>query len=167
MKGGTPIYVKGFLEDNHISIPDVESAAQARARVRQQVRDGADGIKIFANSIESDGIWTMPSDLAEVIAAEAHSAGKPVFAHVSNNKGIEVALQSGVDILAHTTPFDQPWSPSLIQRLVAVHMALTPTLTLWDVESQRQNASPDDIEKGMSRAAEQLKACLLYTSRCV
>ena len=158
VKGGTPIYVKGFLEDNHISIPDVESAAQARARVRQQVRDGADGIKIFANSIESDGIWTMPSDLAEVIAAEAHSAGKPVFAHVSNNKGIEVALQSGVDILAHTTPFDQPWSPSLIQRLVAVHMALTPTLTLWDVESQRQNASPDDIEKGMSRAAEQLKA---------
>jgi imidazolonepropionase-like amidohydrolase len=158
VKGGTPIYVKAFLETNHISIPEVESAAQAKERVRQQIRDGADGIKIFANSIESDGILTMPSDLAQVIASEAHSAGRPVFAHVSNSQGIEVALQSGVDILAHTTPFDQPWSPALVQRMVAAHMALTPTLTLWDEESKKQNASPDDIEKGMSRAAEQLGA---------
>jgi imidazolonepropionase-like amidohydrolase len=53
-KGGTPIYVRGFLEANHISIPEVESTAQARMRVRQQIRDGADGIKIFANSIERE-----------------------------------------------------------------------------------------------------------------
>jgi imidazolonepropionase-like amidohydrolase len=158
VKGGTPIYVKDFLEANHIDIPEVESKDQARQRVRQQVHDGADGIKIFANSIESDGILTMPTDLAKVIADEAHSAGKPVFAHVSNNQGIEVALQSGVDILAHTTPFDGPWGPSLVQRLVDAHMALTPTLTLWDEESKKGNASPDDIEKGMSRAAEQLEA---------
>jgi imidazolonepropionase-like amidohydrolase len=152
----TPVYVKGFLEANHISIPEVESAAQAKVRVRQQVRDGADGIKIFANSIESNGILTMPADLAQVIAAEAHSAGKPVFAHVSNNRGIEVALQSGVDILAHTTPIDEPWSPSFAQRLVAAHMALTPTLTLWETVSP--NASPAEIEAGMSKAAQQLQA---------
>jgi len=158
MKGGTPIYVKAFLESNHISIPEVESKDQATQRVRQQVHDGADGIKIFANSIESDGILTMPADLAKVIADEAHSAGRPVFAHVSNKQGIEVALQSGVDVLAHTTPFDGPWSASLVQRLVTAHMALTPTLTLWDVESQKEKVSPDDIEKGMSLAAEQLRA---------
>ena len=158
VKGGTPIYVKSFLEANHISIPEVESAAQAKERVRQQIRDGADGIKIFANSIEQDEILTMPLDLAKVIAAEAHSARKPVFAHVSNNQGIEVAIQSGVDILAHTTPGDELWSPSFAQRLAGAHMALTPTLTLWDVESKKGNASPDDVEKGMSRAAQQLEA---------
>jgi imidazolonepropionase-like amidohydrolase len=157
-KGGTPIYIKGFLEANHISIPEVESTAQAKERVRQQIRDGADGIKIFANSVERDDILTMPLDLAQVIAAEAHGAGKPAFAHVSNNQGIEVAIRSGVDILAHTTPTDDPWSPSFAQRLTAAHMALTPTLTLWDVESKKGNASPDDIEKGMSRAAQQLEA---------
>jgi hypothetical protein len=32
------------------------------------------------------------------------------------------------------------------------------TLTLWDVESKKGNASHDDIEKGMSRAAQQLEA---------
>jgi imidazolonepropionase-like amidohydrolase len=156
MKGGTPIYVQGFLEANHISIPEVESTAQAKERVRQQINDGADGIKIFANSAERDGMVTMPLDLAQSIVAEAHDAGKPVFAHVSNNQGIEVAIQSGVDILAHTTPTDDLWSPSFVHRLTAAHMALTPTLTLWEVVSP--NATPDELEKGMSRAAQQLGA---------
>jgi imidazolonepropionase-like amidohydrolase len=156
-KGGTPVYVQGFLEANRIRIPEVESPAQAKERVRQQIRDGADGIKIFANSVERNEILTMPSDLAQVIVAEAHRAGKPVFAHVSNDQGIEVAIQSGVDILAHTTPEDS-WGPSYPQRMVAAHMALIPTLTLWEVEGKKGNASPADIEKYMNRAAEQLGA---------
>lgn len=156
IKGGTPIYVKGFLEANHINIPEVESAAQARERVRQQILDGADAIKIFANSIEKDGILTMPLDLARAIVEESHHASKPVFAHVSNNQGIEVAVQSGVDILAHTTPADDPWSPAFAERLTAAHMALTPTLTLWEVEYKGTN--PDVLEQGMNKAAGQLKA---------
>lgn len=158
VKGGTPIYVRGFLKENHISIPDVESTQQATARVDQQIRDGADGIKIFANSIEEHDILTMPLDLAQAIVAAAHRSGKPVFAHVSNDQGIEVALQSGADILAHTTPNGDPWSPRFARRLVSAHMALTPTLTLWDVEAKKGKASAGDIEQWMSRAADQLKA---------
>jgi imidazolonepropionase-like amidohydrolase len=154
----TPIYVKDFLKANHINIPEVESVSQSTERVRQQIHDGADGIKIFANSIEADGVLTMPVDLAKPIAAEAHRAGKPVFAHVSNNQGIEVAIQSGVDILAHTTPADDLWTSSMVQRMITAHMALTPTLTLWDVEFSKGNGTPEDLYKGMSRAAEQLKA---------
>ena len=154
----TPIYVRDFLEANHINIPEVASAAQATERVRQQIHDGADGIKIFANSIEADGILTMPVDLAKPIAAEAHRASKPVFAHVSNNQGIEVAIQSGVDILAHTTPADDLWTSSMVQRMITAHMALTPTLTLWDVEFSKGNGTPEDLDKGTSRAADQLKA---------
>jgi imidazolonepropionase-like amidohydrolase len=156
IKGGTPIYIKPFLEANHISIPEVESIPQAKERVEQQVHDGADGIKIFASSIEAHEVLTMPLDLAQAIVTQAHRAGKPVFAHVSNNQGIEVALQSGVDILAHTTPADTPWSPAFAHRLVAAHMALTPTLTLWEVEYK--GTSADALEKGMSLAAEQLGA---------
>ena len=103
-KDGTPIYVQGFLEANHISIPDVESPAQGIERVRQQIRDGADGIKIFAGSVERDSILIMPLVVAKAIVAEADREGKPVFAHPSIEQGIEVALESGVDILAHTTP---------------------------------------------------------------
>ena len=35
-------------------------------------------------------------------------------------------------------------------------MALTPTLTLWEVEYKGSN--PDELKKGMGKAAEQLKA---------
>lgn len=157
MKGGTPVYVRDFLQTNHISIPEVESTAQAAERVRQQVHDGADGIKIFANSVEADGILTVSSDLAKGITSEAHRAGKPVFAHVSNLEGIEVALQSGVDILAHTTPITGPWTSSLVERLKSAHMALTPTLTLWHVELKAD--SLEKFEKGMNETVvPQLRA---------
>ncbi|HEY6268352.1 MAG TPA: amidohydrolase family protein [Candidatus Acidoferrum sp.] len=147
-KGGTPIYVKGFLETNHISIPEVESSTQAAERVRQQIHEGADGIKIFAGSVERDGILIMPLELAKAIVAEAHRAGKPVFAHPSNPQGVEVAVQSGVDILAHTTPSGGPWSASLVEGMKATHMALIPTLTLWHVESKGE--SPEGFERGMN-----------------
>ena len=154
----TPIYVKDFFEANHVDIPSVHSPTEAKPRVQQQVRDGSDGIKIFANSIEQGQILTMPEDLAKSIVEQAHADGKPVFAHVSNNAGIEIALQSGVDILAHTTPIDSPWTPAFAERLVAAHMALTPTLTLWEFESRKGSISAADLEQGMERAAQQLNA---------
>lgn len=154
----TPIYVKSFLEANHVDIPSVHSAAEAKVRVQQEIRDGANGIKIFANSIEPGKILTMPEPLARAIVEEAHTHGKPVFAHVSNDSGIEVALRSGVDILAHTTPMDTPWSAAFAQRLVAAHMALTPTLTLWEFESRKGSISAADLQEGMERAAQQLNA---------
>jgi imidazolonepropionase-like amidohydrolase len=147
-KDGTPIYIKGFLEANHISIPDVETNAQGVERVRKEIHNGADGIKIFAGSVEQNGVLVMPLDLAKAIVAEAHREGKPVFAHPSNQQGLEVALQSGVDILAHTTPDGGPWSPLLVERLKAAHMALTPTLTLWHFEMKTISAA--DFEKGMT-----------------
>jgi hypothetical protein len=62
--GGTPIYVKQYLIDNQVDMPEVTSVSQAIARVDQQVHDGADGIKIFAGSIEADGVLLLPADLA-------------------------------------------------------------------------------------------------------
>ena len=146
-KGGTPIYVKGFLKANQITIPEVESSAQGIERVRQEIRDGADAIKIWTGSPERDGILITPLDLAKALVAEAHREGEPVFAHPSNQEGIEVALQSGVDILAHTTASGGPWCSSLVERLKTARVALIPTLTLWHTESK--NEPPDEFEKGM------------------
>ena len=146
-KGGTPVYVRGFLEANHIRIPEIESNTQAVERVRQQIRDGADGIKIFTGSIEADGILIMPVDTAKTIVSEAHRAHKPVFAHPSDTRGIEVAIESGVDVLAHTAPNGELWTPAFVERLKVAHMALIPTLTLWDVEGKKSNGSRENIEK--------------------
>lgn len=157
-KGGTPVYAREFLETNHIIIPDVESSAQGVARVRQQIHDGADGVKIFTGSIERDGVLLMPLDVAKVIVAEAHREGKPVFAHPSNGKGIEIAIQSGVDVLAHPSTDGNPFTPGLIQRMKAAHMGLIPTLTLLDVEGKKGNQRPSDIEKWINMAVQEVKA---------
>ena len=54
------------------------------------------------------------------------------------------------------TPADNLWSPPFAERLKAANMALTPTLTLWEFEYKGSN--PDELKKGMGKAAEQLKA---------
>ena len=157
-KGGTPVYIRGFLQENHLSLPEVESAAQGVERVRQQIRDGADGIKIFAGSIEQGSVLIMPLDEATAIVAEAHREGKPVFAHPSNNDGIELALKSGVDILAHTTPMSGPWTPEMVRRVKAANMALIPTLTLFEVEAKKFGESEEDSANDMRAASQQVKA---------
>ena len=155
---GTPIYVKGFLEENHIPSAEVQSAPQAVERVRQQIQDGADGIKIFAGAITAEGVLPMPVDLAKAIASEAHRAGKPVFAHPSNAEGLEVAIHSGVDVLAHTAPMSGDWTPGFAGRLKAANMALIPTLTLFDVEAKKAGVSSEENEMWIRQAVQELKA---------
>ena len=158
-KGGTPIYVKGFLESNHIPSCEVESAEQAITRVRRQLASGADGVKIFAASFAGGGkIEPMPQAIATAIVTEAHRSGKPVFAHPSNMEGIEIAVRSGVDVLAHTAPLSGPWSPALISRMKANKMGLVPTLTLFEVEGKKFGESAEDIRAELKTACDQLKS---------
>ena len=157
-KGGTPIYVKSFLEQNHIPSAEIDSADQALARVRHQLSDGADGIKIFTGAITAKGVLPFPLDIAKAIVAEAHRAGKPVFAHPSNQQGLEIAIESGVDVLAHTAPMSGDWSSELTARLKAAHMALIPTLTLFDVEAKKAKVSQEEDEQWIGQAVQELKA---------
>jgi imidazolonepropionase-like amidohydrolase len=157
-KGGIPVYIRGFLEENHVTLPEDDSPAQAAERVRRQIQNGADGIKIFAGSIQSGSVLIMPLDLATAIVAEAHRAGKPVFAHPSNTEGIELALKSGADILAHTAPMSGSWTPDLVQRIKAVHIGLIPTLTLFEEEYKKFGGTPEEIAETIRVASQQLKS---------
>jgi imidazolonepropionase-like amidohydrolase len=155
---GVPIYVQGYLEANHISLPDDCTTADAVERVRTEVLAGADGIKIFAGAIEADSVLIMPLERAQAIVKQAHALKRPVFAHPSNMAGLEIALNSGVDVLAHVTSDEEPWTPGLLGQMRAAHMALVPTLTLFDVEEKKAGASPEVTEKFVGRAVERLRA---------
>lgn len=156
---GVPIYVRDLVKDQaSFEIGTPEAAA---ARARKQIADGADGVKIFAGSIVGGaiGVLPMPLDAAKSIVAEAHRAGKPAFAHPTNLAGLNVAIDSGVDILAHTTPDGrETWSPDLVARIKAHNMALIPTLTLWRVELQKGKAPEEALKRFMATAQQQLKA---------
>lgn len=156
-KGGTPIYVKKFWVDNHLPSEEVQSLDQAVERARRQFDDGADGIKIFAGSITAMGVLPFPVDIAKALVGEAHKRGKPVFAHPSNLEGIEISLQSGVDILAHTAAMSGDWDQALVSRLKAAHMALIPTLTLFDVEAKKAKVSQAEDEMWIAQVVQQLK----------
>ncbi|MFC5862706.1 amidohydrolase family protein [Acidicapsa dinghuensis] len=157
-KNGTPIYVRDLWRREKLPSDEIQSIPQAVAREKRQLAAGADGVKLFTGASEANGIVPMPVDAAKALVAEAHRAGKPVFAHPGNSEGIEIALGSGVDILAHTTPDGSDWTPELIARLKSAHMALIPTLTLWDVEAKRQNL-PDGVRKSfIDNGVRQLQA---------
>jgi imidazolonepropionase-like amidohydrolase len=103
----------------------------------------------------------MRVDIAKAVVAEAHRRGKPAFAHPSNHAGINVAIESGVDILAHTTAMDgndmEGWSPELIARLRAHHMALIPTMTLFEVEGKKGGESAEDLAQAIRTITAEVK----------
>jgi imidazolonepropionase-like amidohydrolase len=157
-QGGTPVYIKVFLDENHIPSAEVQSTEQAIARVRQQIKDGADGIKLFTGAITAQGVLPMTDELAKAIVSEAHRLSKPVFAHPSNTEGLEVAIQSGVDVLAHTAPMRGDWTSPFAERLRAANLALIPTLTMFDVEAKKAKVSAEENELWIKRAVQELRA---------
>lgn len=158
-EGGTPVYIRDLLAQTGTPSAEVADAGQARTRARQQLADGADGVKIFAGAIVGGdtGVLPMDVDIARAVVAEAHRAGKPAFAHPSDLAGLEVSLASGVDVLAHTTPFGGPWDAALVRRLKAGDVALTPTLTLFEAELRKEDAPAEVVERFLADATGQVR----------
>jgi imidazolonepropionase-like amidohydrolase len=126
---GSPVYIAP------LKLPEATDPQQAALHVRQQVDSGADGIKLWTGSPTGHSIVYMPLPIVRAIVLEAHRLGKPVFSHPTDNQGLAIALDGGVDILAHTTPDgDRAWSADTIQRMLAAHLSVIPTLKLWKEE---------------------------------
>ncbi len=157
-QGGTPVYVRDFFRKYRLPSDEVSDAKEAAERARRELREGADGVKIFSASFAVRRIVPMPLEIARAVVKEAHRAGKPAFAHPSNLQGIEIALDSGVDVLAHPAPLSGQWGPQLIGRMKAAHMALTPTLTLFDVDARREGIPPEAARRLMDEAVAQVRA---------
>lgn len=155
---GTPIYARALLAGQPSF--EVGDPALATTRVRDELAAGADGVKLFTGAIVGPpvGVLPMQLDVAKAAVAEAHRAGKPVFAHPSDLAGLSIAMDSGVDILAHTTPDNGlEWTPDLVQKLRAHKLALVPTLTLWGSELRQGKATDDVIKAFTAIAQRQLK----------
>jgi imidazolonepropionase-like amidohydrolase len=159
-KGGTPIYVKQFMKDNGFPDEEIDNLPDAVARARRQIHEGADGVKLFAGAIVGGkvGVLPMPLDQARALVEAAHAEGKPVFAHPTNLAGLTVAMDSGVDVLAHTTPNTGPWPADLTARIYAHHMALIPTLTLFEVEAKKFGESAQELQADLDAGVQQVSA---------
>jgi imidazolonepropionase-like amidohydrolase len=124
---GTPRYVAP------LQLPELHGAVDGRDSVRARVAQGADAIKLFTVPItRTEPFPVMAPAVIKAVTDEAHRAGRLVFAHPTNQIGVQVALDGGVDILAHTVPMAGMLPDSLLNSMRRRLMALMPTLTLWE-----------------------------------
>jgi imidazolonepropionase-like amidohydrolase len=157
-ENGIPVYIPAAIA-SQIKPFEAATPADASRLAKQSLDLGGDGIKLFTGAIMGHGkVTPMPTDIVRAAVDVAHAQGKPVFAHPSNYVGTDNALAGGVDILAHTIPEESGWTAEELRRMKAQHTALTPTLTLWEVELEKQDASAADERQFVQSGVDELKA---------
>jgi imidazolonepropionase-like amidohydrolase len=131
-----PFYVKDMPAAVLAQLPQPDTPAEAAADVQRNIAAGADIVKLFTGSIVAPRqIVAMPLAIATAAVAAGHEHGQLVFAHPSNLAGTRVAMESGVDVLAHSPEELDGIDDSLLHQMVERHMAMIPTLKLFSGDS--------------------------------
>jgi imidazolonepropionase-like amidohydrolase len=104
-----------------------------RAAVREQVKHGADWIKVYcdrAYSVDASGrldsLPTFEPEELRAIVDEAHRQNRKVAAHAMSPRGIGRALDAGVDSIEHGVGIDA----ATAARMKAQGVTWSPTLTV-------------------------------------
>ena len=105
-----------------------------RRAVREQLRRGADFIKVMttgARSVELEDPDPAQLTRAEIVTLveEAHRQGYRVAAHCEGIAGTEIAIDAGVDTIEHGMYLCQ--RPDLLERMAASGQVLVPTLSCF------------------------------------
>ena len=123
---------------------------------------GGDIVKLFTGSWATPrSIVVMPVDVVRAAVEVGHRHGKLVFAHPSNSAGARVAVEGGVDVLAHTFPASldgSPWDRALPALMKERGMALIPTLKLWPYELGRAGLAADLVDLVLGNGVAQTRA---------
>jgi imidazolonepropionase-like amidohydrolase len=152
-----PYYLEQLPPELKAKMGQPETASDAAAIVDKNRAAGCDIVKLFTGSIVSPGhITPMQVTIARAAADEAHRHGQRVFAHSSNLEGTKVAIDAGVDVLAHTPEVTSGIDEAMMRRMIAQHMTIIPTLKLFSRD--------EDIAKigGLDYRFRQLGGRLVY-----
>jgi imidazolonepropionase-like amidohydrolase len=112
-------------------MPQPATPEAAVRDIQRNIRAGADVLKLFTGTyVARARIKPMQVDIARVSVETAHAAGEVAFAHPSNLAGLKVALDSGVDALAHTPDTTDGIADDLIAQM-AQKASMIPTLKMF------------------------------------
>ena len=126
-KGGHPAYLP-----EEMRLPEAATAEEAARMAQEDLGMGLDGMKLFTGVYRGNApVINMDVAIAKAAVDVAHAQGRPVFAHPQNKTGMETAMTSGVDILAHIVPGEPGYGPEQLARFKAQHTALIPTLSMF------------------------------------
>lgn len=156
-----PFYLNDLPDEVKAVLPRPKTADDARKAVQQNFAAGADGTKLFiATPMGKGEIHRLLPDVAAAAVDETHRAGKLAMAHPTDPQGVTDAVNTGVDIVVHTTidPDPSVWPPELIVRMVANHTSIVPTLKLWPYELAKHHAPQAAVDAVVGYAQTQLAA---------
>ena len=158
----TPIYARPFYEKMGLPSGEVFSASAAAERARNQVRGGARALKIFTGSIlgGADNVAHMPAEIVREIVRVGREHRVPVFAHPTDRKGLEIAVQNGVQVLAHATPLMGHWTPNYAAWIARQGVAMVPTLSLFELSPHP--ATPLDVAVDQARQLDRVGGRTLF-----
>lgn len=130
---GVPFYVRQSSPKWMMPLMSEPATPNAARRfVHQNLNSGADLTKLFTGSwVERGRVLPMPLAIARAAVDESHLNGKLVFAHPSNLAGIRVAIDSGVDVLAHAADDTRGVDQALLASAIRKNMAMIPTLKMF------------------------------------
>lgn len=155
-EGGSPFYVLPAR------LPEATSVSAVAAIVDAVLDRGVEGIKLFTGSSAAPRtIVVMPVELVRAATEAAHRRGRFVIAHPGNSAGARVAIEGGVDILAHTFPIGsdrQPWDRAIPGMMRERGVALIPTLKLWPYELAKAGVPAEVTRIFLGNAQAQLRA---------
>jgi imidazolonepropionase-like amidohydrolase len=99
---GIPFYLDDLPATLLARLPQPATPATAVEAVQQNQALGSDVVKIFTGSyLTPNNITHMPLDIAQAAVSEGHRHSRLAFAHPSDLQGVRIAVDSGVDVLAH------------------------------------------------------------------
>lgn len=137
---GVPFYLNDLPEVVRAHMAQPSTPEEAKAIVDANAQD-QDLVKLFTGSWVAHGhVKPMEAGIARAAVEAAHAHGLLVFAHPSNLAGTRVAIEAGVDVLAHAPDDTRGIDGPLLQRMVDRHMSMVPTLQLF------QGVGGEDME---------------------
>jgi imidazolonepropionase-like amidohydrolase len=144
---GIPFYLRETLPGYLLHfMPQPETPAEAARIEERNIAHGADVLKLFTGSyVERGKILPMPEANAQAAVAAAHRHGQLAFSHPSNLAGVRIAMNSGVDVLAHAPDTADGVDTAVLQSLVDRHMAMIPTLKMFATTVTTKAAYLDPI----------------------
>jgi len=110
---------------------EADGADDVRRAVREQIRRGADFIKVMTTGarsveLEDPNPAQMTREEIATIVDEAHRMGYRVAAHAEGLDGTEIAIETGIDTIEHGMYLNR--RPDLLERMAASGQVLVPTL---------------------------------------
>jgi len=122
----------------------VDSPDGVRKAVREQIKYGADLIKIYGTHrfhFTPDGhlvsIPTFTLDETKAIVNEAHREGVKVACHAYGGEGLHNCIEAGVDSIEHGIDLDD----SAIDKMIQKGIYLVPTLYVYEYEPEEDLAA--------------------------